>query len=91
MKKISILFVDARFNSTQKQRQLLRPIAISIKVSCAGHLGKMDQIFYNHVNSSIGAATCDFQQFGILTSVNSDEPVLPPFKFRTPNAVQSVA
>ena len=26
--------------------------------------------------------TCDFQQFGILTSVNSDEPVQPPFKQR---------
>ena len=28
------------------------------------------------------AATCDFQQCGILTSVDSDEPVQPPFKLR---------
>ena len=35
--------------------------------------------------------TCDFQQCGILTSVDSDEPVKPPFKLKTPNDVQSVA
>ena len=28
------------------------------------------------------AMTCDFQQRGILTSVDSDEPVQPPFKLR---------
>ena len=31
---------------------------------------------------SIWAATCDYQQCGILTSVDSDESVQPPFKFR---------
>ena len=30
----------------------------------------------------IGAATCDFQQCGILASVDSDEPVQPPLKLR---------
>ena len=30
----------------------------------------------------IWAATCDFQQCGILTGVDSDEPVQPPFKDR---------
>ena len=30
----------------------------------------------------IWAVTCDFQQCGILTSVDSDEPVQPPFKLR---------
>ena len=30
----------------------------------------------------IGAVTCDFQQCGILTNVDSDEPVQPPFKLR---------
>ena len=35
--------------------------------------------------------TCDFQQCDILTSVDSDEPVRPPFKLETPNSVQSVA
>ena len=40
------------------------------------------------VYSSLGtwtqlwAVTCDFQQCGIFTSVDSDEPVLPPFKLR---------
>ena len=29
------------------------------------------------------AVTSDFQQCGILTSVNSDEHVQPPFKLRT--------
>ena len=33
--------------------------------------------------------TCDFQQCGILTSVDSDEPVQPCFKpIETPNGVE---
>ena len=28
------------------------------------------------------AMTCDFQQCGVLTIVDSDEPVQPPFKLR---------
>ena len=36
--------------------------------------------------------TCDFKQCGILTSVDSDKPVQPPFKLlETPNAVRPVA
>ena len=31
---------------------------------------------------SIYATTCDFQQYGILPSVDSDEPVQPHFKLR---------
>ena len=38
-----------------------------------------------------GAVKCDFKQCGILTSVDSDEPVQSTFKLRTPNGVQSVA
>ena len=30
----------------------------------------------------IRAATCDFQQYGILITVDSDEPMQPPFKLR---------
>ena len=30
----------------------------------------------------MAAKTCDFQQCGILTSVDSDEPVQPPFRLR---------
>ena len=33
------------------------------------------------VSGFIGAATCDFQQCGILKSADSDEPVQPPSKF----------
>ena len=31
------------------------------------------------------AVTCDFQQCGILTSVDSDESVQPPIKLRNSN------
>ena len=34
--------------------------------------------------------TCDFQQCGILTSVDSDEQVQPPFSLETQNDVKSV-
>ena len=34
-------------------------------------------------------STCDFQQCGILTSVDSDEPVQPPYKLR--NSLCSVS
>ena len=33
-----------------------------------------------HFNFIIRAATCDFQQYDILTSVDSDGLVQPPFK-----------
>ena len=33
-------------------------------------------------STSIWAVICDFQECGILTSVDSDEPVQPPFKLR---------
>ena len=33
----------------------------------------------NRLASTMWAMTCDFQQCGILTSVDSDEPVQPPF------------
>ena len=35
-------------------------------------------------NLDKGAVTCDFQQCGILISVDSDEPVQPPVKLRNP-------
>ena len=34
---------------------------------------------------------CDFQQCGILTSVDSDESQQPPLSLETPNGVQLVA
>ena len=30
------------------------------------------------------AMACDFQQYGILTCVDLDEPLQPPFKLKTP-------
>ena len=33
--------------------------------------------------NTICAATCDFQQCGIFTSVDSDDPMQPPFKLRS--------
>ena len=38
------------------------------------------QIYAHCINK--GAATCDFQQCGLLTSVDSYELVQPPFKHR---------
>ena len=38
-------------------------------------------IIYHNLGH-IGATTCDFQQCGILTSVDLDEPVQPPFRLR---------
>ena len=35
--------------------------------------------------------TCDFQQCGILTSVDSDKPVKPPLSLETPNDARSAA
>ena len=37
---------------------------------------------YTLLTGIIWAATSDFQQSGILTSVDSDTPVQPPFKLR---------
>ena len=39
----------------------------------------------------IRAVTCDIQQSGILTSVDSDKPVQLLFKLRNSNDVQSAA
>ena len=36
---------------------------------------------HSHLDN-IPAVACDFKQYGILTSVNSNEPVQPPFKLR---------
>ena len=40
---------------------------------------------------NIWAATGDFQQCGILTSVDSDQPVQPPFRLRNSKCVTPVA
>ena len=40
-------------------------------------------------NNNIWDVTCDFQQYGIWTSVDSYEPVQPPFKLRNSVALHS--
>ena len=37
-------------------------------------------VWFSISGAIIRAAACDFQQFDILTSVDSDEPVQPPVK-----------
>ena len=39
-------------------------------------------IYCNMKINHLWAKTCDFQQCGILTSIDSDQPVQPPFKLR---------
>ena len=39
----------------------------------------------------IWAVTCDFQNYGILTCVDSDEPVQPSVKLRNTKSVRPVA
>ena len=48
---------------------------------------------FQHLTNSQNriAMTRDFQQYGILTSVDSDEPEQPLLNLETPNYVQSVA
>ena len=42
----------------------------------------MSGLIIKHQLKHKRAVTSDFQQFGILTCVDSDEPVQPPFKLR---------
>ena len=53
------------------------------------HMSRLNYFtFYGHVESwtssvkYIWTVTCDFQQCGMLASLESDEPVQPPFKLR---------
>ena len=71
---------------------------LSLKGGCTGSsesaLVKIPHCWKSHVTAHFAAAeqfendiivdapTCDFQQCGILTSVDSDMPVQPPFKLR---------
>ena len=48
-------------------------------------------IYYKGMLVIISAVTCDFQQGGILTSVDSDGPVQPPSKIRNSKCFQLVA
>ena len=47
----------------------------------SGNWTTFDAYIKPYHDEDIWATTCDFQQCGILTSVDSDEPVQPPVKF----------
>ena len=49
------------------------PYMMHLNASCNRNLQKHNIIY---------ASACDFQQSGILTGVDSDEPLQPPFKLR---------
>ena len=42
----------------------------------------------SYYDKVIGAATCDFQQCDLLTSVDLNEPVQPILSLETPNDIQ---
>ena len=52
--------------------------ALGFIVSAFSHFETVCQVLRLHDL----AVTCDFQQCGILTSVDTDEPVQPPVKLR---------
>ena len=45
-------------------------------------LAVWERILGMRATAKLSSMTCDFQRCGILTSVDSDEPVQPPFKLR---------
>ena len=49
------------------------------------HQLKLDLILRHHLSQKKRAATCDFQQCGILTCVDADEPVQPSVELRNSN------
>ena len=55
---------------------------IQVQTVCKDHQQMTKYCDINERVKTIRAVTCDFQQCGILTSVDSDEPVQPPFKLR---------
>ena len=60
-----------------KVNELLIPEDIFEGITIDGHADNL-----GHVIKAIWAATCDFQQCGILTNVDSDELVQPHFRLR---------
>ena len=57
-------------------------IIIQFTIARAKNKGRITVNTQEPVCMNIWAVKCDFQQCGILTSVDSDELVLPPFKLR---------
>ena len=71
---ISLIF-RVKFGTCKSGIILCTTLLIFILLTCS--ISVMTYVIYD-----IWAATCDFQQFGVLKRVDSDEPVQPPFKLR---------
>ena len=67
------LLVNSWWGSYEQQQALITIRSKTLPSTCKT---------CRNINKHNWAATCDFQQCGILTSVDSDEPVQPPFKLR---------
>ena len=71
-----LIRVWARYNPKYIRYKI---IVMSLVISATERFLHVDS-FYVIINNLV--VKCDFQQCGILTSVDSDEPVQPPFKLR---------
>ena len=61
-------------------------LSLSLLVDLSMHFDFPERMcMYQSLSLSLSIVTCDFQQFDILTSVDSDEPLQPPFKLRNSN------
>ena len=74
-----ILVTDQTCPTVYREMTLCRICIASGKVS---QCDTFSVTCYSFISLTISAVTCDFQQGGILTSVDSDKPVQPPFKLR---------
>ena len=81
------LAADANAEAHTPNQHIFRP---HNTCQCMGGIMKCSKMAVT-TNWRKWAMTCDFQQCGILTSVDSGEPVQPPFKLRHSNDVQSAA
>ena len=84
----TVLYIQVFFKHV---RTLLQPfISLSLKLPTLPQIFLLSKVlcvnshlFQNLLRPiEIENKSCDFQQCGILTSVDSDEPVQPPFKLR---------
>ena len=57
-------------------------IILYIRYTYLKHCWFPTPCWYGEVNCDVHLSPCDFQQCGILTCVDSDEPTQPSFKLR---------
>ena len=68
-------------SNAQASYATMHLIGHSLGAHIAGYAGEIISGI-GRISGNIGAATCDFQQCGIFTSVYSNEPTQPPFRLR---------